>query len=115
MAIKLAKVLWLTWAILASVFSYAQNAVPPLTARVTDQTDTLTYEQKTALEQTLQAFESQKGSQIAVLIVASTQPETIEEYSIRVAEQWKLGRKGVDDGVLLLMAKNDRTVRIEVG
>ena len=63
----------------------------------------------------LRAFEAKKGSQIAVLIVPTTQPETIEQYSIRVAEAWKLGRKGVDDGVLLLVAKDDRAVRIEVG
>lgn len=93
----------------------AETAVPPLTARVTDLTGTLTAEQKAALEQRLQAFEAKKGSQIAVLLVASTEPESIEQYSMRVAEQWKLGRKGVDDGALLLIAKDDRTLRIEVG
>ena len=66
-----------------------------------------------ALEQKLAAFEQRKGSQIAVLIVPTTQPETIEQYGIRVAEQWKLGRKGVDDGALLLVAKDDRALRIE--
>jgi uncharacterized protein len=93
----------------------AEVAVPPLTARVTDQTGTLTSEQSGALEQTLQAFESRKGTQIAVLIVPTTEPETIEQYSLRVVEQWKLGRKKVDDGALLIVAKNDRTLRIEVG
>lgn len=93
----------------------AQVSVPPLTARVTDLTSTLTPPQVQALTLTLQDFESHKGSQIAVLIVPSTQPETIEQYSIRVAEQWKLGRKGVDDGAILIVAKNDRTLRIEVG
>lgn len=93
----------------------AEVAVPPLTARVTDLTGTLTAEQRAALESRLQAFEAQKGSQIAVLIVPTTQPEAIEQYSIRVVEQWKLGRKKVDDGVLLLVAKDDHKLRIEVG
>lgn len=90
-------------------------AVPPLSARVTDLTGTLQPEQKAALEARLAAFEQKKGSQIAVLLVPTTQPEAIEQYGIRVAEAWKLGRKGVDDGILVLMATNDRAVRIEVG
>lgn len=90
-------------------------AVPPLQARVTDLTRTLSAEQQAALGASLEAFEQRKGSQIAVLLVPTTKPETIEQYSIRVAEAWKLGRKDVDDGVLLLVAKEDRTVRIEVG
>jgi len=90
-------------------------AVPALTARVTDLTGTLTAEQKSTLEARLQALETQKGSQLAVLLVPTTQPETIEQYSIRVVDQWKLGRKKVDDGVLLLIAKDDRKLRIEVG
>ncbi|CAE6802925.1 hypothetical protein R69927_04930 [Paraburkholderia domus] len=93
----------------------ADVAIPALTARVTDETATLTSEQRSTLEQTLQAFEAKKGSQISVLIVPTTQPETIEQYSLRVVEQWKLGRKRVDDGVLLIIAKDDRTLRIEVG
>ncbi len=93
----------------------AEVAVPPLAARVTDLTATLQPGQRAALEQTLKAFEDKKGSQIAILIVPTTQPETIEQYSIRAAESWKLGRKGVDDGVLLLVAKDDRKMRIEVG
>lgn len=90
-------------------------AVPALSAHVTDLTGTLTAEQRSTLEARLQALETQKGSQIAVLLVPTTQPETIEEYSIRVVDQWKLGRKKVDDGVLLLIAKADRKLRIEVG
>ena len=90
-------------------------AVPALTARVTDLTNTLTAEQRTTLETKLQTLEAQKGSQIAVLMVPTTRPEEIEQYSIRVVEQWKLGRKKVDDGVLLLVAKDDRKLRIEVG
>jgi uncharacterized protein len=87
--------------------------IPKLSARVTDLTGTLTAEQQTALEQKLAAFEAAKGSQLAVLIVPTTQPEEIEQYSIRVFDQWKLGRKNIDDGALLLVAKNDRRVRIE--
>lgn len=93
----------------------AEVAVPPLTARVTDLTATLSAQQRQALEEALRAFEARKGSQIAVLLVPTTQPETVEQYAIRVAEAWKLGRKGVDDGVLLLVAKQDRELRIEVG
>ncbi|MBV8877498.1 MAG: YgcG family protein [Gammaproteobacteria bacterium] len=94
--------------------------VPPLTARVTDLSGTLTAEQQTTLEQKLAAFEARKGSQLAVLMVSTTHPEEIEQYSIRVVDQWKLGRgsvggKKVDDGALLLIAKDDHRIRIEVG
>ena len=99
----------------AAGWARAELAVPPLAARVTDLAATLTAEQKSALDARLAKLEADKGSQIAVLIVPTTHPETIEQYSIRVAERWKLGRKGVDDGVLLLVAKDDRAVRIEVG
>lgn len=92
-----------------------QQSVPKLTARVTDLTGTLTAEQQTQLEQKLAAFESAKGSQLAVLIVPTTAPEAIEQYSIRVVDEWKLGRKNVDDGALLIIARNDHRVRIEVG
>lgn len=95
--------------------AYAEVAVHELKQRVTDLTATLNAAQIQTLEAKLADFESKKGSQIGVLIVPSTQPETIEQYSIRVVEKWKLGRKGVDDGVLLLVAKNDRKLRIEVG
>lgn len=98
-----------------ALFATAQVPVPPLTGHVTDQTGTLTADQRAALEQTLTAFEARKGSQLAVLIVASSAPEEIEQYAIRVAEQWKLGRRRVDDGAILVVAKNDRTLRIEVG
>ena len=89
--------------------------IPKLEARVTDLTGTLTAEQQSALEEKLAAFEARKGSQIAVLVVPTTHPEEIEQYSIRVVEQWRIGRAHVDDGVLLIVAKNDRRVRIEVG
>jgi uncharacterized protein len=101
--------------VLAVSFVRADVAVPPLAARVTDLTGTLTPAQRESLENELRAFEARKGSQIAVLIVPTTQPEAIEQYSIRVTDAWKLGRKGVDDGVLLLVAKDDRKLRIEVG
>lgn len=102
-------------ALLCGLPAVAQVAVPPLTGHVTDQTGTLTSEQQAALEQTLAAFEARKGSQLAVLMVRSTAPETIEQYALRVAEQWKLGRRNVDDGAILVVAKDDRAVRIEVG
>ena len=79
----------------------AEVTVPALSARITDLTNTLDARQRASLEQKLAAFEATKGSQIAVLLVPTTQPETIEQYSIRVADQWKLGRKGVGDGVLV--------------
>src|SRR5213592_2307837 len=93
----------------------AEVAVPPLKARVTDLTGTLSAQQIRDLESRLNAFERSKGSQIAVLMLPSTQPETIEEYSIRVADAWKIGRARVDDGVILVIAKNDRKLRVEVG
>jgi len=101
--------------LVSASLSMADAAIPPLKARVTDLTGTLSTNEATQLEQKLAAFEARKGSQIAVLIVPTTQPETIEQYSIRVVDAWKLGRKGIDDGVLLLVAKQDRTVRVEVG
>ena len=113
--------LLILWLLAVAAFTPAHAAadglvpVPPLQARMTDLTGTLTTEQKTGLEQSLRAFETRKGTQLAVLIVATTKPEEIEQYALRVVEQWKLGRKKVDDGALLLIAKDDRTIRIEVG
>jgi len=89
--------------------------VPALEARVTDRTGTLTAGQQAELEQKLAAFEQRKGAQVALLIVSTTQPEAIEQYSIRVVDAWKLGRKQSDDGVLLLVALQDRALRLEVG
>ncbi len=100
---------------LAALVASANVAVPPLTARVTDLTGTLSGGAVNRIEGKLAQLEAKKGSQIAVLIVPTTQPEDIEQYGIRVAEQWKLGRKGVDDGAILLVAKDDRRARIEVG
>lgn len=108
------RLLWVL-ALLVSTGAVAQGAVPALTGHVNDQTATLSASQVAALEQTLAAFEARKGSQVAVLLVASTAPEAIEAYALRVVEQWKLGRRKVDDGVLLVIARDDKAVRIEVG
>ena len=112
------KLSWVRVFLLALLFSIAAQAdvaLPPLTQRITDLTGTLDAQQIRALESRLAGFEKNKGEQLAVLIVPTTQPETIEQFGIRVVEAWKLGRKGVDDGALLLIAKDDRTLRIEVG
>jgi uncharacterized protein len=98
-----------------SIAVLADVAVPPFTAEVVDQTATLSSSDIAALTQKLLDLQRRKGSQIAVLIVPTTQPETIEQYSIRVADAWKVGRKKIDDGALLVIAKNDRHLRIEVG
>lgn len=108
------------WTLLAALAGFApwaaaDVAVPPLREHVTDLAGVLEPGQRAALEQTLAEFEARHGAQIAVLTVPTTAPETIEQYSIRVVEQWKLGRKNIDDGVLLLVALQDRALRIEVG
>lgn len=102
-------------ACIGSAGAQGLQAIPPLTARVTDTTGTLSAAQRAALETKLEAFEREKGAQLAVLIVPTTRPEAIEQYSIRVVDAWKLGRAKPDDGVLLLVAKDDRQLRIEVG
>jgi uncharacterized protein len=95
--------------------AWAEVAVPDLTRRVTDLTATLSADQVAALESKLAAFEAQQGSQIAVLLVPTTAPEDIAQFGIRVAEQWKIGREKVDDGVILVVARDDRKLRLEVG
>ncbi|CAJ0809943.1 hypothetical protein LMG19087_00613 [Ralstonia wenshanensis] len=118
LAFLLTAALWLASALPARAQS-DMVAVPPLAARVTDLTGTLSAEQKSALEQVLADYEQQRGSQIFVLMVPSTAPEPIEAYGIRVADAWKAGRKGVDDGAIILIAKDNpaslRKMRIEVG
>src|ERR1700761_9128960 len=99
------------WAFMAA----ADVAVPPLSGRVVDQTGTLSADDAAALTQRLKDLETRKGAQVAVLIVPTTQPEAIEQFSIRVAEAWKVGRRKIDDGALLVVAKEDRKLRIEVG
>ena len=96
---------WSSWAI-------ADVAVPPLSGRVVDQTATLSQDQQTALDSTLKDFEQRKGSQVAVLIVPTTAPETIEQFSIRVADAWKIGRQKIDDGAILGIAKDDHKLLV---
>ncbi|HNO14182.1 MAG TPA: TPM domain-containing protein [Accumulibacter sp.] len=105
------------WLLVGAGFAGAdvQQVIPRLAARVTDLTSTLDVEQRRRLDDRLAAFEKAKGSQIAVLIVPTVQPESVEQYALRVVESWELGRRGVDDGALLLIAKDDRKLRIEVG
>jgi uncharacterized protein len=112
-AILLALLLGWVFPVLAPAL--ANVAVPPLVGRVVDQTGTLSASSAEELQQSIRAFEARKGSQIAVLIVPTTDGEAIEQFSLRVAEAWKIGRKKIDDGVLLVVAKNDRHLRIEVG
>jgi uncharacterized protein len=90
-------------------------AVPPLSGRVVDQTGTLSTGDIASLTQKLKDLETRKGSQIAILIVPTTDGEAIAPFALRVAEAWKIGRKKIDDGALLVIAKNDRHLRIEVG
>lgn len=100
---------WLTLGV-----ALAQQPVPALTARVMDLASTLAPEARSALEAKLAAFEKESGSQIVVLLVGTTQPEDIAAYAFRVADSWKIGRKAVGDGVLMVVAVQDRRVRIEV-
>ena len=105
--------------LLASLWSSALLAaevpVPELRARVTDRTATLDQASTAVLEERLKAFEDRTGSQIAVLVISTTAPQEIEQYALRVVEASQLGREGIDDGALLLVALEDRNVRIEVG
>ncbi len=114
-----ASLLWLAavWIALCatSPLAHAEQLIPTLQARVTDLAGMLTPAQRDALERRLADFEQRTTDQLVILIMPTTQPETIEQYSIRVAEQWKLGQKGRDNGVLILVAMEDRTLRIEVG
>ena len=104
------------WLPLASMAVWAQGGVqpvPPLTAHVMDATGTLSPAQKAALEAKLTAFEQSRGAQVVMLMVPTTQPEDIAAYAQRIGDSWKIGRKDIGDGLLLVVAKNDRTVRIE--
>ena len=94
--------------------AFAQQAVPALTGHVMDISGTLNAQQRQALEAKLTDFETQKGSQVVLLLVATTQPEDIASYANRVGNAWKIGRKEVGDGVLLVAAMQDRKLRIEV-
>jgi uncharacterized protein len=112
---RAALLLALTLAAFGATAVHAQVPIPKLEARVTDLTGTLTAGQQSSLEDKLQQFEARKGSQIAVLVVPTTQPEDIAQFGIRVAEAWKIGRANVADGAILIVAKDDRAMRIEVG
>jgi uncharacterized protein len=112
---KAARACLLALTLCCAFAAVADVAVPPLTGRVVDKTATLSSGDIASLDRTLKDFEARKGSQVAVLIVPTTQPETIEQYSLRVAEAWKIGRKKIDDGAILVVAKDDRKLRIEVG
>ena len=104
--------LWLSCGALAA-WAQGVQAVPALTGHVIDRTDTLTPAQLSALEAKLSAFEQSRGAQVVMLIVPSTQPEDIAAYAQRIGDSWKIGRKSIGDGLLLVVAKNDRAVRIE--
>ena len=110
------RTLLLTTALLCAASGWAQDVlpVPPLSGRVIDQTATLEPEQAAALDAKLAAFEAEAGPQIVLLLVPATAPEDIAAYAQRVADQWKIGRRAVGDGVLLVVAKDERAVRIEV-
>jgi uncharacterized protein len=97
----------------ASLAATAQMPLPKFEAYVTDLTGTLTAAQQASLEEKLTAFQRRKGAQIAVLILPTTQPEDIAQFGVRLAEAWKVGRKGIDDGAILIVAKDDRALRIE--
>lgn len=105
--------LWLL-PVQAQTAGAALQPVPELKARVTDSSGTLAATERQALEQQLKALEDSTGAQVVVLMVPSTQPEDIAAYAWRVASTWKIGRRDVGDGVLIVVAKNDRRMRIEV-
>jgi uncharacterized protein len=102
-------------ALLTIAQAQAQVAVPALTGRIVDLAGLLGADQQKELDSIVAAFEQRKGSQIVVLTVPSTAPEPIESFSIRVADEWNIGRKGVDDGVIVVVARDDRAMRLEVG
>ena len=112
---KYLNLLLISISFLFSLHLYAEIQIPELQDRVMDLTNTLTQEQKVHLADKLKSLESEKGSQLAILIIPTTDGETIEQFSLRVVEKWKLGRSKVDDGILILVAKDDRKMRIEVG
>ncbi|GAB3335647.1 TPM domain-containing protein [Marilutibacter aestuarii] len=112
---RLLAIAGLLLALLPAASAQSLAPVPPLDGPVVDTTGTLDAATRQALEARARALQAAKGSQLQVLMVASTGPEEIAQYAVRVFEQWQLGRKGVDDGVLLVVAKDDRRVHIEVG
>ncbi len=109
--------LFLLYAALLFTNAMAQELapIPPLNARVMDAAGVLKPEQRAKLEKKLQAHEQKTGNQVAILTIPDHRPEAIEQYSMRVAESWKIGRKDIDDGVILIISKNARKMRLEVG
>lgn len=109
----------LLWLAIATASAQDFVPVPPLSAHVIDSINMLDARQRSALDQVLADYETRTGSQVAVLLISKTEPEAIEQYSIRVADAWRLGRKGVDDGAILIVAKDNgkafRRLRIEAG
>ena len=114
--LKLLAGLWLMLATASLCLAAADDAglvaVPPLKARVTDLTGTLSADQQAQMEGTLAQLEASKGSQLVVIMLPTTQPETIEQFGIRLMDTWKVGRKGVDDGVIVIVAKDDHKMAI---
>jgi uncharacterized protein len=113
--LQMSALLFAAFALLMAAFVQAQSPIPPLTSPVVDTTGTLSAAEIALFERQALALQQRKGSQLQILIVSTTRPETIDDYAQRVFDTWKLGRTGVDDGVLLLVAKDDRTVRIQPG
>lgn len=111
------RLLALLWCLLVPAVGWAAEpiVVPPMTGRVTDLTSTLSTDQAAALEASLARIEREKGAQVAILMLPTTEPESIEQFGIRLAETWKLGRSHVNDGVIVIIAKDDHKARIEVG
>ncbi|MCK6390732.1 MAG: YgcG family protein [Azonexus sp.] len=109
--------LFIFWLALLPLAGQAEGPIllPPLSAAVTDLTHTLSDADKAALETDLQAFIKDSGSQIVILMLPGTAPESIEQFGIRLAEAWKIGRQKIDDGVIVIVAKEERRMRIEVG
>ena len=111
------KIIFLVLFISASSFIFAQNLIPIpiLERRVTDLTSTLDSNEVITIETVLKLHEDSTGNQVVVLIIPTTGSETIEDYAMRVADEWKIGREGIDDGVILLVAKEDRELRLVTG
>src|SRR5262245_26352290 len=105
--------LW--WFFVAVSTVEAQVALPRLDAPVEDSTGTLSAAQIAALTEKIRGLEASNGARVAIVILPTTAPEAIEQFAIRLADARQLGRKGIDDGVLVILAKDDRAVRIEVG
>src|SRR5215510_10333393 len=111
-----ARVFFAGLALLAPTLSLALALdVPPLRGRVNDYAGLIPTDKARALEERLASFEAETGHQIAVLTIPSLEGDSLEDFSIRVADAWKIGKKGFDNGAILLIARDDRRLRIEVG